>query len=140
MTTQLVLLDTSALMRARHDTVRQQIEDLISAGLAATCATIELEVGFSARTAEALQRNRKIREDLFVSLHVDARAMRRAQAVQQFLANAGLHRAAGPMDLITAAVAELNDAVIMHYDADFEHIASVTGLRHHWIAPRGSLD
>ncbi len=136
----LVLIDTSALMRAGHELVGERLNDLIVAGVAATCTTVELEVGYSARSADALRQNRMKRSKLFVSLPVDERAARRALAVQQFLANAGLHRAAGPIDLLTAAVAELNNAVVMHYDADFEHIASVTRQRHEWVVPRGSVD
>ncbi|MDX6279961.1 MAG: hypothetical protein QOH03_1032, partial [Kribbellaceae bacterium] len=40
----------------------------------------------------------------------------------------------------TAAVAAEHNAVILHYDADFEHIAATTGQPHLWVAPRGSLD
>lgn len=56
------------------------------------------------------------------------------------MAARGQHRAAGVIDLLTAAVAEHHHAVILHYDADFEHIAATTGQPHAWIAPRGSLD
>ncbi|HET6213470.1 MAG TPA: hypothetical protein VFE14_11430 [Micromonosporaceae bacterium] len=37
------------------------------------------------------------------------------------------------IDLLTAAVAEYHGAVILHYDADFEHIADATGQPHAWI-------
>lgn len=30
-------------------------------------------------------------------------------------------------------------AVVLHYEADFEHIATVTAQPLSWIAPRGSL-
>jgi predicted nucleic acid-binding protein len=43
------------------------------------------------------------------------------------------------IDLLTAAVAEYHGAVILHYDADFEHIASVTGQAHKWIVPQGAV-
>jgi predicted nucleic acid-binding protein len=36
-------------------------------------------------------------------------------------------------------VAEHHGAVVLHYDADFEHIAAVTGQPHTWVAPRGGL-
>jgi predicted nucleic acid-binding protein len=45
-----------------------------------------------------------------------------------------------PVDLLTAAVAEHHGAVMLHYDADFEHIAATTGQPHAWIVPRGSID
>jgi len=28
---------------------------------------------------------------------------------------------------------------VLHYAADFEHIAATTGQPHAWVAPRGSL-
>jgi len=39
----------------------------------------------------------------------------------------------------TAALAEHHGAVVLHYDADFEHIAAVTGQPQIWIAPRADL-
>lgn len=134
------LIDTSALARVGDKTVRDIIASQIDAGVAATCVTIDLEVGYSARSPTALQALRQVRKELYVSLPLDDRAARRALNVQQFLADKGLHRAAGAMDLLTAAVAELHRAILLHYDADFEHIASVTGQRQQWIVPRGSID
>jgi predicted nucleic acid-binding protein len=55
------------------------------------------------------------------------------------MAAAGQHRAAGVIDLLTAAVAEYHRAVVLHYDADFEHIAAITGQAHKWIVPRGTI-
>jgi predicted nucleic acid-binding protein len=59
--------------------------------------------------------------------------------MQVRMAAQGHHRAAGVIDLLTAAVAEHHGAVVMHYDTDFEHIAAVTGQLHRWILPRGSI-
>ena len=44
----------------------------------------------------------------------------------------------GHRDLLTAAFAEHHGAVVMHYDADFEHIAASTGQPHTWIQPKGN--
>jgi predicted nucleic acid-binding protein len=52
----------------------------------------------------------------------------------------GHHRATGVIDLLTAAVAEHHGAVVLHDDADFEHIAISTGQPHAWIVQRGSID
>jgi predicted nucleic acid-binding protein len=43
-------------------------------------------------------------------------------------------------DLIIAAAAELAGLTVLHYDHDFELIASVTGQPHEWVVPRGSID
>lgn len=61
-------------------------------------------------------------------------------AVQSRLWNGGLLRAAGAVDTLIAAYAMKNDAAVLHYDSDFEHIASVVpGFAHRWIVPRGSV-
>jgi len=38
-----------------------------------------------------------------------------------------------------AACAEKADLAVLHYDADFERIAELTGQRTQWIVPRGSV-
>jgi predicted nucleic acid-binding protein len=42
-------------------------------------------------------------------------------------------------DLIIAATAEEHGATVLHYDADYDRIAAVTGQPAEWVAPRGSL-
>lgn len=60
--------------------------------------------------------------------------------VQNRLWTSSLVRAAGAMDVIIAAYALLNDTTVLHYDTDFEHIASaVPEMKHRWIVPRGSV-
>lgn len=64
----------------------------------------------------------------------------RARETQVRMAARGQHRSAQAVNVLTAAVAAYHNAVILHFDADFEHIAAVTGQPHLWVAPRGSLD
>lgn len=80
------------------------------------------------------------RRSLYVVLPISEAIARRAREVQTRMAVRGHHRAAGVTDLLTAALAEYHGATVLHYDADFEHIAAVTGQSHAWIAARGSLD
>ena len=49
------------------------------------------------------------------------------------------HRHFSLPDLIIAATAELNGATVLHYDADYDRIAAVTGQPTEWVAPKGSL-
>lgn len=136
----LYLIDTSAAARmAAYPLVRAMIESLIDDGVAATCITVDLEAGYSARDPAAVARTMKLRAEYMHVLPMTEPVADRARAVQVLLATRGLHRAAGAFDLLTAAVAEHHRATVLHYDADFEHIASVTGQQHRWVAPRGSL-
>jgi predicted nucleic acid-binding protein len=42
-------------------------------------------------------------------------------------------------DLIVAAAAEEASLTVLHYDADFDQIAKVTGQPVEWVVPRGSV-
>jgi hypothetical protein len=59
--------------------------------------------------------------------------------VMGLLARQGKHRAASIPDLLIAAVAERAKLAILHYDRDFDLIASITGQPVEWIAPAGSV-
>jgi predicted nucleic acid-binding protein len=136
----LYLIDTSAAARmVAHPPIRAMIEALIDDGVAATCITVDLEAGFSVRDPHDVARTLKARADHLVTLPISEGVADRAREVQALMASRGLHRAAGAFDLLTAAIAEHHRATVLHYDADFEHIASVTGQQHRWIAPRGSI-
>lgn len=136
----LYLIDTSALSRLHLPVVQQVISAMLVEGVAATCVTIDLEVGYSARSASELRATTEYRATKYRNLELTESIARRAREVQLQMAASGLHRAAGVIDLLTAAVAAHYRAVILHYDADFEHIAAVTGQQHLWITPRGTLD
>jgi len=49
------------------------------------------------------------------------------------------HRQVKIPDLLIAAVAARHAMTLIHYDADYDTIASVTGQSTRWAAPRGSL-
>jgi predicted nucleic acid-binding protein len=136
----LYLVDTSAQARTGHPAVRTVIAGLIVDRAAATCVTVDLEAGYSGRDIEDVQSIAARRKSLYTVLPVTEAVAERAREVQVRMAARGHHRAAGVIDLLTAAVAEQHDAVILHYDADFEHIAATTGQPHLWVAPRGTLD
>lgn len=55
--------------------------------------------------------------------------------IQGALWSTGLARAAGPLDILIAAYALVNDATVLAADRDFEHIATVTDLRQEYVAP-----
>jgi len=116
--------------------VIERIAGLIVDRAAAICVTVDLEAGYSGRDHSGV----KTIGELYVNLPISAAIAERAREVQVRMAARGHHRAAGVVDLLTAAVAEQHGAVILHYDADFEHISAVTGQPHLWVSPRGTLD
>ena len=120
--------------------VAARVEPLIDGGLAACCSVTDLEQLFSARSGVE---HREWRDDIalrFVRTAITQRVFDRAIAVQGLLADKGQHRAASIPDLIVAAVGEQADLTLLHYDADFDLIATVTGQRVEWVVPRGSVD
>lgn len=136
---QLYLIDTSAHARSQHTVIRNVIAGLIADRAAATCVTVDLEAGYSGRNLTDVREIAKRRKELYIVLPVSEVIADRARDVQLRMAARGHHRAAGVIDLLTAAVAEHHGAVILHYDADFEHIAATTGQPHKWIVPRGTI-
>ena len=137
---QLYLIDTSAHARSDHLSVRNVIAGLITDRVAATCVTIDLEAGYSGRDLGDVRAIAERRRRLYVTLPISEAIAERARQVQVRMAARGHHRAAGVVDLLTAAVAEHHGAVVLHYDADFEHIAASTGQPHAWVVRRGSID
>ncbi|MDN5749566.1 MAG: PIN domain-containing protein [Pseudonocardia sp.] len=135
----LYLIDTSAFARIEHPPVRTAIAGLIVDHAAATCVTVDLEAGYSGRDEADVRAVAARRRAHYVTLPITETIAERAREVQIRMAARGHHRAAGVVDLLTAAVAEHHGAVVLHYDSDFEHIAATTGQQHAWIATRGSL-
>jgi predicted nucleic acid-binding protein len=44
------------------------------------------------------------------------------------------------VDALVAAVAEARDLTVLHYDADFELVAGITGQTQEWVVARGTAD
>jgi predicted nucleic acid-binding protein len=72
-------------------------------------------------------------------IDVTTAAMDQALAVHRKLAATSQRRNFHLPDLIIAATAELNGATVLHYDADFDRIAAITGQPTEWVASQGSL-
>jgi hypothetical protein len=132
------LVDKSALARMPLEPVRRRLAPIIEAGEAATCAIIDLEVLFSARNGEDHEKIRQRRSLAYVSVPFTEEILQRAIAIQGELAKTGRHRVPIP-DLLIAATGETAGLTILHYDSDFELIASITGQPVEWVVPRGSV-
>ncbi len=64
----------------------------------------------------------------------------RAVDIQALLARRSEHRGVSLPDLVIAATAERHDLAILHYDRDFDRVATVTGQTVDWVVPAGSVD
>jgi predicted nucleic acid-binding protein len=131
------LADKSALARLPVPAVGERLRPLIEDGEVATCAIVDLEVLYSSRNLddyEAVLEERMSLDSAPITLEV----MSTAVDLQHALARRGQHRVPIP-DLIISAAALRANLVVLHYDADFERLASSGGALHEWIVPQGSV-
>ncbi len=133
------LVDRSALARFRAASVSAVLAPLILAGEVATCGIIELEVLYSARSYRDFIMTRTTRSDAFPLIPIVQADFDRAIQVMEELARRGLHRAVSLPDLLIGALAEREHVIVVHYDADYDHIAAVTDQPMRWVVPRGSI-
>jgi predicted nucleic acid-binding protein len=131
----LYLADTSAWHRSGRafDRWLELVDDL------AVCTPVRLELFVSARGPADY---RTVSDNLlgFRHLSMGESAERIATQTQALLAKRSQHRGPTPIDLLIAAIAEVNGATLLHYDRHFDTIAHVTGQPMEWLARRGSLD
>jgi predicted nucleic acid-binding protein len=134
------LVDKSVLARLGRPEVRNAVLPHVQAGRVGVAVVTELEVGFSARSTEDYTTTRHTLLDHLIPVLVSPRAEQRAREVQAALVRQGQHRAVRIPGLLVAAVAEAERLAVLHYDADFELVAAITGQPTEWVVPRGSID
>ena len=118
--------------------MRAVVEPLAAIGHAARAGISDLEIGYSARNDSEWDELVGALE-AFVLVETTAEHLHRARQVQRLLA-ANSQRGRKIPDLLVAAAAEQEGHVVLHYDADFDLIASVTGQPCRWLVPPGSVD
>jgi predicted nucleic acid-binding protein len=134
------LADTSAWNRSRASrTIALRWARLIDRGELALCAPVELEL-LSSATSSRDYREREEQLAGLARLPLNDNVNRTALRVQASLAAVGQHRGPKPVDLLIAAVAQVNDVVLLHYDHHFDLIARATEQPMEWLARRGSVD
>jgi predicted nucleic acid-binding protein len=134
------LVDTSVIARAHKPPVAVAFEPKVLGGLVASCSITDLEQLFSARNGEEHRARRADIELRYVRVPIDQATLDRAVEVQGLLADRAQHRGANVPDLVVAAAAERAGLTVLHYDADFDLIATVTQQPTEWVVPRGSVD
>lgn len=136
----MLLVDTSAWARWRKPGARERLANAMENGELVVCLPFLLEVGYSARSAAA---HKTLIRDLALLPRVELGpdVERLALRAQSELAAVGHHRLA-PNDIVLAACAHHSGHGVLHYDRDYDVIASHTSLEFasEWVAPAGSLD
>jgi predicted nucleic acid-binding protein len=132
------LIDSSVLTRLRDPAVREAVEARAERGELARAGISDLEIGYSARDADEWDRFVSAL-DAFELVETNAEHVRRARQVQRLLA-AKHQRGRKVPDLLIAAAAEGRNLTVLHYDADFDRIAAITGQPTEWVVPAGTVD
>ena len=132
------LIDTSVLTRLDQTPVRAVVEPKAARGELARAGISDLEVGYSARSAAEWDRVIDALQ-VFELIETTSEHLRRARQVQRLLATKHQRGRKVP-DLLIAAAAEARTLSVLHYNADFDRIAAVTGQACEWVVPAGSAD
>ncbi len=132
------LIDTSVVKRLGQRAVRDAVEPLVANGQIGRARICDLEVGYSARNSEEWDQLMAAL-DVFEAVETSSTHVRRAVQVQRLLASRSQRGRKIP-DLLVAAAAEELNVTVLHYDADFDQIAQVTGQQCQWVVPAGSID
>lgn len=129
------LIDKSALVRLAESPDAGAWANRIERGLVRITTVTRLEIGYSARSGLDLRAG--LRQPPVSAMPVEYLTPAiedRAVDVLAMLADKGQHRAPSIPDLIIAAAAELAGLTVLHYDKDFDLIASITGQPAEWLA------
>jgi predicted nucleic acid-binding protein len=132
------LIDSSVLTRLAQPAIRAAVETRAARGEVARAGISDLEIGYSARTASEWDRLIDALQ-VFELVETADDHLRRARQVQRLLA-AKHQRGRKVPALLIAAAAEARELTVLHYDADFDRIAGVTGQPCEWVVPAGSAD
>lgn len=134
-----VLADKSAVKRARHPSVRQEVAAASNASQIVTCSVVTLEVMYSARNREELEDLEATQSSLRDIPMTDSIHRAALTAVRELARRgAGYHRVPVP-DVLIAAAAQEAGIGVLHYDHHFDRLAKVLHFRSVWLAPAGSL-
>jgi predicted nucleic acid-binding protein len=131
--------DTSAWARASH--AADAWNSAIAEDRLATSDLVTLELLYSARDGRDFD-HWADRLSLLQQARVTPAVLVAARDAFRELAHRHplFHRSVTVTDLVTAAAAEEAGMGVLHYDADFDTLATALSFESRWLAPRGSLD
>jgi predicted nucleic acid-binding protein len=125
------LVDTSAIAAM---TRAEALAPLCAQGVLATCGAVDLALYTAIRDLRDLPHVTQVRRAAFVWLPTDDHDLRRALEVQALLAADG-HRVRDWTPLLVAALAERHQVPVLHDDAVFDLISTVTGQAAERVVP-----
>ncbi len=135
----IVLADKSAINRAEHPSVRQEVAAALNARQIVTCSVVTLEVMYSARDREELEDLEATQSTLRAIPMTDSIHRAALTAIRE-LARRGAGRHRVPVaDVLIAAAAQEAGVGVLHYDHHYDRLAEVLHFRSMWLAPAGSL-
>lgn len=120
--------------------VRSRIEEIGAGRPLYRRAVIDLEVLRSATSPTDYELRRRLLISGYSDLPISSEIMVRALDTQRRLAASSQHRGVSLPDLVIAACAEVQDAIVVHYEADYDRIAEVTGQSVEWVVPAGTVN
>jgi predicted nucleic acid-binding protein len=133
------LVDKSALARLHLPSVKDALIPLMDRGLVSICGVTELELLFSARNIQERSRMKQQIDASLVPTREPDDLWTLAAEIQEALTEKGQRRAASIPDLLVAATARATGLTVLHYDNDFDTIASFTEQPTRWVVPAGTV-
>ncbi len=137
---QTFIADASAWAHAQTPRVHRQFSSALRERQIATSPVVKLELLYSARNGESFDRlaaDLAELRDIPLTRSVTNAAQRAFRKLAHMRPTR--HRSVSLPDLLIAAAAEDAALGVLHYDEDFDTLATVLDFESRWIAPRGSL-
>lgn len=134
-----LIVDTSAWSRSHHAEVREPWRHALLDDRFRISPAIRLEILFSARDGESLERLAE-RLSALRGAPLTPTVIGSAESAMAVLAHrsAGAHRIP-VVDYLAAAAAQEIGGGVLHYDRDYDTLAEVLDFESHWIAPPGAI-
>ena len=139
------MADTSAWVVAQRRSaapdLRAEFQALLLGGQIATCGVVMWELLHTTNNAHEFAARRELLHALERCPLADADIDHGLDVCHRLASDRGgnAHRLIKLQDALIASAAEHAGLTLLHYDADFDHIAQVTAQPTQWIRPRGSL-
>ncbi len=133
------LIATSAHARLWRPDIRPGWEEPLLAGQVAVCEPTSFEILRAARSGREYGSLAEQLSHLYLTVPVPDGAWTEVLTLQGTLADAGLHHAAGVVDLLVMVTARRHGLTILHYDPDVETVARHADVTTRWVAEPGSV-